>query len=208
MRKFICILLVLVSLSSLSANAVKETASTVAGAVGTAAGAVAGAVGTAAGTVADFAVDRFYDVVESMYEVETIIKAGTSADALSSNKLDFVVNNDFYIQLEIYARETRFYSVRQDITFQVIFPQTEILAVELAEVPGDRKLSEYTDPVTGNHIYSFRMETTDDDRSEKPLKVTFRCRPLAEGNYEVVVKYDRSIQDQYDVYKNFKYTVE
>ena len=74
MRKFICILLVLVSLSSLSANAVKEAASTVAGAVGTAAGAVAGAVGTAADTVADFAVDRFYDVVESMYEVETIIK--------------------------------------------------------------------------------------------------------------------------------------
>ena len=199
MKKIVCIITIFLLLGSfLPANPVKE-----------AAGAVAEVATTAAGAVADFAVDKYYDFIDNMYEVETIIKAGISTDALSSNKLDFVVDEDFYIQLEIYARETKFYSIpNKDIDFQVVFPQTEILAVELAEVAGDRLTAEIVDPVTGNHIYGFKMNTTDTDRRRIPMKVIFRCRPLAAGNYRISVIYDRNIQPKYDQYRNYKYTME
>ena len=119
------------------------------------------------------------------------------------------MNEDFYIQLEIYARETKFYSIpSKDINFQVVFPQTEILGVEIAEVAGDGLTTEIVDPVTGNHIYAFKMNTTDADRRRSPMKVIFRCRPLAAGNYRVSVIYDRNIQPKYDQYRNYKYTME
>lgn len=199
MKKIVCTVMIFLLLGLfVYASPVKEVAGT-----------VAGAATTAAGAVANFAVDKYYDFVDNMYEVETIIKAGVSTDALSSNKLDFIVNEDFYIQLEIYARETKFYSIpNKDITFQVIFPQTEILGVELADYPGDSKQGNNIDPITGNNIYSFKMETTDADRSARPMKVTFRCRPLAAGNYKISVIYDRYIQPKYDQYRNYKYTME
>ena len=161
-----------------------------------------------ASTVSNFASDTYHEIINSMYEVETIVKAGGAADQLSSSKLDFIIGEDFYIKLNIYAREVKFYSFHTDITFEVIFPETEVLAVEIAEVRGDQLLSEYVDPVTGNHIFKFVMETIDFDRSARPFDVTFRCRPLADGNHKIKIVYDENISSSYDFYKNFKYVLE
>ena len=167
---------------------------------------VGGAAKDIAVDVADFTVDKFYQVVDNMYEADTKILAGSETN-LSSNNLTFPVGEDFYLRIDAYVRKAYKFSIGQEVTFQVIFPATDATIVELVGIDGDQNYSSVIDPITRNQTFTFKMETMPAEAIGQPMSLTYRCKPLVEGEYDIQIVYDRTIAPKFDRYKKFTYVI-